>query len=58
MAQHQQLHQKSARSKAHFDHWLALFTGTVDQLFEGERAELTKQRATSIATVMQIKIIY
>ena len=45
-------------SKAHFDHWLMLFTTTVDDLFEGEKAEQTKQRATSIATVMQIKIIH
>jgi hypothetical protein len=30
----------------------------VDQLFEGEKAEQAKQRATSIATVMQIKIVY
>lgn len=58
MAQHQNLHQKSAMSKAHFDHWLALFTGTVDQLFEGEKAQQIKQRATSIATVMQLKIVY
>jgi hemoglobin len=58
MAQHQDLHKKSALSKAHFDHWIALFTNTVDQLFAGEKAELTKQRATSISTVMQIKIVY
>jgi len=40
----------------HFQKWLLLFTETVDQLFEGEKAELAKQRATSIATVMQIKM--
>lgn len=58
MAQHQHLHHKSPLSKVHFDEWIKLFTLTVDQLFEGEKAELTKQRATSIATVMQLKIIY
>jgi hemoglobin len=58
MQQHQNLHQKSPMSKEHFDHWLKLFKSTVDDLFEGEKAEQTKQRATSIATVMQLKIIY
>jgi hemoglobin len=33
-----------------------LFTATVDELFEGEKAELAKQRAISISTVMRIKI--
>jgi len=56
--QHQHLHQKSELSKAHFDHWMMLFTSTVDELFVGEKAELTKQRANSIATVMQLKIVY
>ncbi len=58
MQQHQNIHKKSAMSKAHFNHWLRLFNTTVDELFEGEKAEQTKQRATSIATVMQIKIVY
>jgi hemoglobin len=35
-----------------------LFTKTVDQLFEGEHADLAKQRAVSIATVMQLKILH
>ncbi len=58
MQQHQNLHKKSPLSKEHFDQWLFLFRNTVDQLFEGEKAEQAKQRATSIATVMQIKILY
>lgn len=53
---HQHLHQVFPLSKQHFDVWLSLFTSTVDELFSGEKAELAKQRATSIATVMQIKI--
>ena len=38
--------------------WLQLFTSTVDELFEGEKAELAKQRAMSIATVMQLKLLH
>lgn len=57
MVQHQQLHQKSPMSAAHFSRWLQLFGETVDALFAGEQAEIMKQRATSIATVMQIKIL-
>lgn len=53
---HQQLHQASPLSKEHFDTWLHIFTSTIDELFIGEKAELAKQRAISIATVMQIKI--
>lgn len=40
----------------HFDRWLLLFNTTVDELFAGQTAELVKQRAKSIATIMQIKI--
>lgn len=56
MTAHMQLHQKSPLSQAHFDRWLQLFLSTVDELFEGEKAELIKQRALSIATMMRIKI--
>jgi hemoglobin len=56
MAAHVQLHQKSPLSKEHFARWQQLFLATVDELFEGEKAELTKQRAMSIATMMQIKV--
>jgi hemoglobin len=56
MTAHIQLHQKSPLSKAHFDRWLKLFLQTVDELFEGDKAELAKQRALSIATMMQIKV--
>ena len=58
MAAHVQLHQKSSLSKEHFDRWQQLFFATVDELFEGEKAEMTKQLATSIATMMQIKVLY
>jgi hemoglobin len=58
LVQHQHIHQKSAMRKEHFDQWLKLFTETVDELFDGDKAGLIKQRAISIATVMQIKILH
>ncbi len=57
MRPHMSLHEKSPMESRHFEQWLKLFTSTVDEHFSGEKAEFTKQRAMSIATVMQIKII-
>lgn len=57
MAAHLQLNQKSPLKQEHFVRWLQLFFETVDELFDGDNAELIKQRAQSIATMMQIKII-
>ena len=56
MVAHMQLHQKSPLTAAHFERWQQLFLTTVDELFDGEMAELIKQRARSIATMMQIKV--
>jgi hemoglobin len=57
MELHKNLHHLTPLTAAHFKHWLAHFGNTVDELFEGTNANLAKQRAISIATVMQIKII-
>ncbi|MBD0353013.1 MAG: group III truncated hemoglobin [Flavisolibacter sp.] len=56
MEVHQHIHQLSAIRKEHLDHWVALFTETIDAHFAGEKATLMKQRATSIATLMDIKL--
>lgn len=53
---HLNISQKSKIEKEHFDRWVKLFTETLDQLFEGSKAALAKQRASSIATMMNIKI--
>ena len=53
---HMDIHKKSPFTKEHFKLWLHYFNNTVDELFEGEKAFLAKERAKSIATVMQIKI--
>jgi len=57
MEMHQRLHQRVPLTAAHFKRWTHLFTSTVDELFNGEKALLAKQRAISISTLMQIKII-
>ena len=54
---HQHVNKVVPLHKEHFERWLKLFTETVDEFFEGEKAELAKQRALSIATVIQIKIL-
>lgn len=40
----------------HFDRWLALFNQTLDELFSGEKAEMAKQRAATIAWTISNKI--
>lgn len=56
MQPHMALHQKSPLQKHHFETWLRYFKETVDELFAGDNVFIIKERATSIATVMQIKI--
>jgi hemoglobin len=53
---HMDLNNKTPLLKHHFDTWLFYFNSTIDELFEGSVALLAKERALSIATVMQIKI--
>ena len=54
---HKNLHRLTPLNRDHFAEWLQLWNKTVDELFIGENAELIKQRASSIATVMQISIL-
>jgi hemoglobin len=56
MQPHLHLHAKSPMTHEHLQRWLALFNATLDSMFEGDRAELARQRAASIATVMEIKM--
>ena len=56
MKTHQQLNNVFPLKAEHFDRWIRIFLETVDDLFAGEKAELAKQRAVSIATVMKIKL--
>ena len=56
MEVHQHIHQLSSIKKEHLQQWVTLFTGTIDAYFEGPKATLMKQRAQSIATLMDIKL--
>ncbi len=56
MQPHMDLHRKSPLQEHHFTTWLRYFNETVDELFEGEKAFMAKERALSIATVLKIKM--
>ena len=43
-------------SRTHFNLWLELFFATIDDLFEGEKAEEAKWRANKMAEMFQLKI--
>ncbi len=53
---HQHIHQLSSIKKQHLDRWVQIFTITIDEHFAGEKTNLMKQRAASIATLMDIKL--
>ncbi len=56
MEVHFKLHQKHPLVEKHFERWKNIFYTTVDENFEGELAEQTKQKASSIADLMFFKI--
>src|SRR6478672_7192391 len=45
---HAGLHAKVGLRPGHFERWLALWFGTVDELFAGERADLAKIHALRV----------
>ncbi len=51
-----QKHLHLAISASHFSRWLQLFIATVDEQFEGLKADEIKSRAQSIAGVFQHKM--
>ena len=48
-APHAALHAQVRLRRGHFERWLWLWCGTVDELFAGERAELAKSHAQRVA---------
>ena len=56
MQVHLKLHLREKLSQQLFKKWLELFSGTIDSLHSGEKANLIKTRALSIATMMQMRI--
>lgn len=55
MAIHKHISDRSTIRKQHLDRWFKLFSETITEEFEGDKAELMKQRARSIATLMEIR---
>ena len=55
MEVHKHIHHLSKIKKEHLDRWVNIFSETLDEQFEGYKTELMKQRARSIATLMDIK---
>jgi len=51
-------HAKLPINKSHFDQWIGLFSETVDNLFEGEKAEKAKWQGSRMAEMFQFKIEY
>ena len=43
-------------NKNEFDRWLMYWNTTIDELFVGEKADMAKFRARSIADIMQYKL--
>lgn len=54
--QHIAISQKVSLTETEFDEWLLLWSTTVDELFEGNKAQEAKLRAKNIATLMLQKI--
>lgn len=44
--------------QVHFDHWLKLFSDTIDSLFVGKKVEEAKWRAQKMATMFMSKLDY
>lgn len=57
MQAHKKVHNLSPMNQKDFNHWVKVFTKTVDELFEGKKAEEIKERATNIAQVMMFKTL-
>jgi hemoglobin len=53
---HLEINNKTPLFPHHFNTWLSYFNSAIDELFTGPIALLAKERALSIANVMQIKI--
>lgn len=58
MAVHKHLHSLFPLQKTDFEHWLKLFKTTAHTYFEGPNTELLLQRASSIATTMELKLLH
>ncbi len=49
-------HMRMPLEKNHFEQWLKLFNETIDEMFSGEKVDLAKQRAFTIAWTTEHKL--
>lgn len=56
MQKHLEFHKKRVFKKEHFTTWLSYLNTTIDDSFEGQNTQNMKDRARSIAMVMQVKM--
>lgn len=56
MGAHFPINEVTAMEKHHFEHWLQLWTGTIDELFSGSMASTAKYKAANIANLMAYKM--
>lgn len=57
MVKHQEAHDRHRMDHKHFEQWVRLFNKTIDSRYNGENADLLKERAKNIATIMVTKIL-
>jgi hemoglobin len=53
---HAEIHLQVPLRRAHFEQWLNLWKRTVDELFEGERAEQAKAHAVRVAAAFHQRL--
>ncbi len=56
MLKHIELDRKISLTDAHFDHWISLWTLTIDNHYSGHTADLAKEKAIMLKDLMKLKI--
>ncbi len=56
MQKHLDFNKKNVFKKEHFTAWLSYLKTSIDDTFDGQNAQNMKDRAASIAMVMQVKL--
>ncbi|MDQ4215683.1 group III truncated hemoglobin [Microbacterium capsulatum] len=56
LALHTALNARSPLTPEHFDRWLALWTATVDELYQGPVADVAKDQAGRIAASIRLRL--
>lgn len=56
MGAHFPLNEVTAMEKHHFEHWLKLWSETIEELYSGSMAETAKYKASNIANLMSYKM--